>query len=625
MSAPLWFSNGAFWCAQAALLILVGGFAPKLLRLIQPRVLLIYWRALFAAALLLPLIEPWRPLPAVANVTIQIGKPILAAAPAQPAHHWNFLHYEFVTFIVISGIIVRFSFLALGLFRLHQLRRASSLLTSLPDRASEIANQINARAEFRLSPDVDSPVTFGFFRPVILLPEHFPSMEPRFQLAIICHELLHVRRRDWAHHLLEEFFRAALWFHPAFAWLTSRIRLSREQVVDLEVLHLTGERKPYLDALLEISTGRALSAAIPAPPFLDERQLTERVALMLREVTMSKTRLIASLSVMIAALVLTGTLAAWAFPLKGAISLLHPQTATLTPDKLTIRPATGWDVHATITSNAKGPRIQATTAQSQPPAGTVTVRGASGPPYYHVHDGKLTSDPLPENLRRNMAEAARNLLQAAGAQTAPDLKPIKTVQPIYPRIARQAHVQGTVVLKMSVDKSGKVSELNYISGPAMLIQSAMEAARQWEFEPSASPATTIASFTFSTDDSSLENLKPVTSVRVASSTNADGTGELGKTSVSASNPDRVKIEPMYAPNKPFALEARKLGIVGSAFLTISVDENGNVTAAQVTKSLDPRLDKSAIETVLTWKLKGVRDGKPVSFQTPVELTFNLIH
>ena len=43
--------------------------------------------------------------------------------------------------------------------------------------------------------------------------------------------------------------------------------------MDLEVVRLTKGRKPYLEALLAFTTGRARTAAIPAPPFLVERQV----------------------------------------------------------------------------------------------------------------------------------------------------------------------------------------------------------------------------------------------------------------------------------------------------------------------------------------------------------------
>src|ERR1700726_4423558 len=136
-------------------------------------------------------------------------------------------------------------------------------------------------------------------------------MDTRFQSAIACHELLHVRRHDWAHHLSEEIVRAALWFHPAIAWLIARGRLAREQVVDLEVVRLTKARKPYLEALLEFAAGHAPAAAIPAPPFLSERQLAERVALMAKEVHMSRRRLVVSLIAIACCLAVTATLAVW--------------------------------------------------------------------------------------------------------------------------------------------------------------------------------------------------------------------------------------------------------------------------------------------------------------------------
>jgi hypothetical protein len=125
-----------------------------------------------------------------------------------------------------------------------------------------------------------------------------------------------VRRRDWTHHLGEEVLRALFWFHPAIAWLISRVCLAREQVVDLEVVRLTNARKSYLEALLEFTNARTGLAAIPAPPFLAERQLVERVSLMLKEVRMSQRRLIVSLALISSCLALVIALAAWTFPLK---------------------------------------------------------------------------------------------------------------------------------------------------------------------------------------------------------------------------------------------------------------------------------------------------------------------
>jgi beta-lactamase regulating signal transducer with metallopeptidase domain len=326
MNLPLWFSNLLFWSAQVAVLVLVAGFLPKAFKIRQPRVLLIYWRALLLISLALPLLQPWHRPPAIGSLALSPDIPVSVVAVSAPTvTHSQFpgvqIIAEMIGLIILVGIAARFLMLAFGLLKLRQFRLASSSAPSIGESAAvldEMRALVSTRAEFRISVDVDSPVTFGFVSPVILLPERFSSMDTRFQAAIACHELLHVRRHDWAQHLFEEILRAIFWFHPAIAWLIARSRLAREQVVDLEVVQLTNGRKPYLEALLECASGRAHAAAILAPPFLVERQLAERVALMLKEVRMSRTRLIVSLTAIACCLAVAATLVVWAFPLKAA-------------------------------------------------------------------------------------------------------------------------------------------------------------------------------------------------------------------------------------------------------------------------------------------------------------------
>jgi beta-lactamase regulating signal transducer with metallopeptidase domain len=327
MNTPLWFSNLIFWSAQVALLVLAAGFLPRLFQIRQPRVLLFYWRVLLAICLLLPAIQPWHRLPGVAAMVIAPDSAVDRILPASSRafSHWHFpslsLLAPILGAVILAGIAARFAILAMGLLRLRQLRQTSSPVTQFAESAAvleEMRTRVNTSAEFRLSPHVDSPVTFGFVAPVVLLPERFPAMNATFQATIACHELLHVQRHDWTQHLAEEVIRTAFWFHPAFAWLIARVRLAREQVVDLEVIRLTQERKPYLEALLEFAAGRNPTAPTPAPPFLAERQLPERIALMLKEVRMSRTRLIASLMVTSCCIALAAILAMWTFPLKAA-------------------------------------------------------------------------------------------------------------------------------------------------------------------------------------------------------------------------------------------------------------------------------------------------------------------
>jgi protein TonB len=62
-------------------------------------------------------------------------------------------------------------------------------------------------------------------------------------------------------------------------------------------------------------------------------------------------------------------------------------------------------------------------------------------------------------------------------------KIINQVTPVYPEIAKTAHIQGTVVLHAIIGKDGTVTQLQFISGPPLLMRSAMDAVREWRYQP----------------------------------------------------------------------------------------------------------------------------------------------
>jgi TonB family protein len=169
-----------------------------------------------------------------------------------------------------------------------------------------------------LAEGIASPVTFGVLRPVVLLPSQFPQFEPRVREAILRHELLHVRRRDWAFMVVEELVRAAFWFHPAVWWALGEIGLAREQEVDRLVVAATSAREEYVDALLAIAGAPAQLDLAPAPLFLRRRHLKHRVVSILEEVRMSKTRLISSLAAALCVVAAAGWLITATFPLAAA-------------------------------------------------------------------------------------------------------------------------------------------------------------------------------------------------------------------------------------------------------------------------------------------------------------------
>jgi|GEM_PF-3115401 len=60
---------------------------------------------------------------------------------------------------------------------------------------------------------------------------------------------------------------------------------------------------------------------------------------------------------------------------------------------------------------------------------------------------------------------------------------IYKVAPTYPPVAREARVQGTVVLQAVIGKDGTIQDLSVISGHPMLIPAAMDAVKQWRYKP----------------------------------------------------------------------------------------------------------------------------------------------
>jgi len=60
---------------------------------------------------------------------------------------------------------------------------------------------------------------------------------------------------------------------------------------------------------------------------------------------------------------------------------------------------------------------------------------------------------------------------------------VRRVLPVYPPIAKAARIQGTVVLHAIIAKDGSVQELQYVSGPPLLVQAAMNAVKQWQYQP----------------------------------------------------------------------------------------------------------------------------------------------
>jgi len=60
---------------------------------------------------------------------------------------------------------------------------------------------------------------------------------------------------------------------------------------------------------------------------------------------------------------------------------------------------------------------------------------------------------------------------------------IRKIQPAYPPLARQARIQGSVLLQAEISREGTIVNLRLVSGHPMLAPAALEAVKQWRYRP----------------------------------------------------------------------------------------------------------------------------------------------
>ena len=123
---------------------------------------------------------------------------------------------------------------------------------------------VRRQVALRLVDTGDSPVTAGWWRPVVLLPVAVAMRLPADLVeALLAHELAHVRRHDYLVNLVQCAAEALLFYHPVTWWLSRRIRAERELVADDLASEALGDRRRLALALSELD--RHIGERSPAP------------------------------------------------------------------------------------------------------------------------------------------------------------------------------------------------------------------------------------------------------------------------------------------------------------------------------------------------------------------------
>ena len=123
------------------------------------------------------------------------------------------------------------------------------------------------------------PITYGLFRPVILLPADAREWSAERRRVVLLHELAHVRRKDGATHLLARIALAFYWWHP-LVWTAWRQSVKeRERAADDIVLNAGAGASEYAGHLLDIA--RSMQSPRAALAIAQRSQLPDRLAAIL--------------------------------------------------------------------------------------------------------------------------------------------------------------------------------------------------------------------------------------------------------------------------------------------------------------------------------------------------------
>jgi polysaccharide export outer membrane protein len=153
------------------------------------------------------------------------------------------------------GIAISLVPMLMNIRRLRALRRTG--------RALDLGNLHNVgRAHVLVHQQLIAPITFGWIRPYILLPEDAKTWSDADVQRALVHEMEHVERRDWPVHLLARVVCAVYWFHP-LVWVAWRqLHLEADRACDDAV---AGRCNGYEFAEQLIALAGRIRPSAPAP------------------------------------------------------------------------------------------------------------------------------------------------------------------------------------------------------------------------------------------------------------------------------------------------------------------------------------------------------------------------
>jgi TonB family protein len=356
------------------------------------------------------------------------------------------------------------------------------------------------------TPAHDLLATWGVFRPCILVPTRATQWDDDLIRVVVCHELAHIRRNDWAIQIAADVVRRIYWFQPLM-WIACRmLRRESEQACDDVVLGTGVEAPTYASHLLQLArAGRSAYGWAAAVPMARPSTLERRISAMLNSAR--NRRALSSRALVASTLALAlATFSAAAFHAEQQRSTqltgtVYDRSGAVLPG-VAVTLTGAQDAKAEATTNAEG-RFQLPAS-----AGVKYVLEASVPGFNAFRqEFELTSaSDWDRAITLQVGRLSETVTVSAKREPAtqatpgiPEKKPtpirvggnikaptkVVNVNPVFPASMRTAGRGGVVPLDALIGADGSVVFVRVVSANVHpdFAEAATEAVRQWKFTP----------------------------------------------------------------------------------------------------------------------------------------------
>jgi beta-lactamase regulating signal transducer with metallopeptidase domain len=283
--------------AKATLILMAGLVVTQLTRTARASARHLVIASAFAALIALPVllavapavtidvpVTPSAPAAASTSFPSAAGDPI-ATATSAPRQEWPAVSIAGVLRAAwLAGTIAFLVPVAAVLWRLSMIRR-----TGLPTawRRDEVAQLARARGVLKPVEVVEheavpGPMTFGIYRPVIVLPPDAREWSDAELRRALMHELEHIQRGDWIMQIMARVVAACYWFHPMVWMAWRRLCLEAERSCDDAVV-LSEERTDYAEQLVTLAQRMSATPVQPLLGMANRSDLSTRVTAVLDE------------------------------------------------------------------------------------------------------------------------------------------------------------------------------------------------------------------------------------------------------------------------------------------------------------------------------------------------------